>query len=266
VTPDWADVAIRVARPDIAGMSRRPWILVLLVGCGSTELAVPPDGPPAVVVDASVTGDLPGADVGPPPDVHPDAPSGTLPADAPPSDAPVPRLDSAADGPPCGHADDRCCPDLTCVDPETACVGRDPDTALCKRCGRSQGAAILPCCPGNRCLDGSCCVHLQTENLGPFCVGVGAVCFDVDSRCAASGSCGPGCGGAGQPCCQALGVPYCSASGTACMRATAAAAPSCVTCGQAGQPCCQQVASPYSIQPCAVGLRCLPSASGDRCG
>jgi hypothetical protein len=265
-------VAFRVATPDIAGVSHRPWIVVLLVGCGSTDLAAPHDSAPAIVADARAPDDLPGADLGSPPDVHadgsmPDAPPADAPApDAPAADVAVSRLDRAADWPPCGHIEDRCCPDLSCVDAETVCVGSDPGTALCKRCGRSQGATILPCCPGNRCLDGSCCVHLQTANVGPFCIGVGSVCFDTNSRCQASGSCGPGCGAAGQPCCEALGTPYCSASGTACMRATGAAAPSCVACGQAGQPCCQQVASPYSIPPCAVGLRCLTLNVGDRCG
>jgi hypothetical protein len=249
----------------------RFWSVLLLVACsGGTDLPTERHDTGAAAPDAATP--VP-ADSSAPPDLRADAAAPDAPApDAPASDAPAPdaradthALDRAPDWPPCGHVDDRCCPDLSCVDAETVCVGNDPDTALCKRCGRSIGSTNLPCCPGNQCLDGSCCFHAQTPNVGPFCVGVGAICFDVDSRCTASGSCGPDCGGLGQRCCQGLGVAYCGASGTACMRAPGAAAPSCVACGKAGQPCCQQVASPFSIQPCAVGLRCRPLDVGDRC-
>jgi hypothetical protein len=182
------------------------------------------------------------------------------PVEASPPDTAV----APEDGPDCGRTGQPCCPDLSCRDPETVCVGADPTTATCKRCGRVEGGSQNPCCPGNQCLDGSCCVHLQTPNVGPYCVRPGTVCWDVDSRCGATGSCGPSCGGAGQLCCFGLGVSYCSASGTACMRVPGAE-PSCVRCGKADQPCCQHIASPYSIEPCERGLRCRTSAAGDRC-
>ena len=256
-------------------MRTRCWTLLLLAACNRGAVSADvPDGAPVLAPDAgphdASDDTIAPADVAPSGDPRAvDAPvfrDTSLPPDPSPdlaADRPPVQLDTTPDLSGCGHVGDLCCPDLTCVDPETVCVGSNPATALCKRCGRSQNATNLPCCPGNQCLDGSCCFHPQTANVGPFCVGVGNACFELGSHCASTGSCGPNCGGVDQPCCHGLGVDYCGAGGTACMRAAGAAVASCVACGKMGQPCCQQVASEYSIQPCAVGLRCW--ADG-RCG
>lgn len=240
---------------------------MLLVACNrSTELPVtPPDAAPSLERDAA-SADA-SIDVSPLLDLAADTadvPSrleAALPMEAGPPDTAA----AASDGPDCGRLDFGCCPDLSCRDPETVCVGADPTTATCKRCGRVEGVNQNPCCAGNQCLDGSCCIHIQSGNVGPFCVRPGTVCWDVNSRCSATGSCGAGCGGAGQACCQGLGVSYCSATGTACMRIPDDAVPSCIRCGKADQPCCRHIASPYSIEPCERGLRCRVSPAGDRC-
>jgi hypothetical protein len=172
----------------------------------------------------------------------------------------------AQDPPGCGLVGAACCPRFRCSDAETVCVGADPSSATCKKCGRTTGAQIQPCCAGNQCLDGGCCIHLQSANIGPYCVRVGQVCWDVASKCASDGSCGPTCGAPNQPCCHGPGVDYCSASGTACMRPSGDTGDACVPCGKAGEPCCQQVASQYSIQPCDVGLTCTASGTDERCG
>jgi hypothetical protein len=221
------------------------------------------EGDAAFSADRLVERDVPAA-------VKPDTsvPLDSRALDGPALDGPAPDR-PALDGPAvtlCGRLGELCCPGLECSDAESVCVGNDALTAVCEKCGRSSPSGRIPCCAGNQCLDGSCCVHVLSGNLGPVCAGIGASCWGVGSSCAANGSCGPTCGGPNQPCCQGLNLPYCSASGTACMRAPGAAASACLPCGKAGQPCCEQVPSSFSIEPCGPGLACTATPSGNRCG
>jgi hypothetical protein len=232
----------------------------MALGCGRhAPLTTPADAAPPVAIDARpVVPDgkaaAPDLAVSPEPDaavtLEPDA-AVTVPPDTAPDTSFTP--DTPGD---CGRAGEICCPGLECVAPETVCVGADPATATCQPCGRSIGTERRPCCRGNSCLDGGCCIHLVSGNIGPSCVSVGSLCWELGSVCTASGSCRPGCGGPHQPCCRGLNTDYCSASGTACLRAAGAANDSCLPCGQAGQPCCRAVLSQYSIEPCAPSLRC----------
>jgi hypothetical protein len=239
-------------------------MLLALAACHrATELPLEKlDGAaPVAVADAAPL--APDSTV-PAPDTTAPAPDTAAPAPdtaiAAPRDAgaEAPGRDAPADAPPadCGKLGGSCCPDLTCTAPESVCVGSDAATAVCQKCGRATLAQRLPCCPGNQCLDGSCCIAGVTANLGPACSAPGTVCFELGSLCGAGGSCRPTCGGANQPCCQGLNLSYCSASGTACMQAPGASTATCVPCGQAGQPCCAQLPSDYSIEPCGRGLRC----------
>jgi aryl-phospho-beta-D-glucosidase BglC (GH1 family) len=101
------------------------------------------------------------------------------------------------------------------------------------------GGPGLPCCAGNACSDGGCCV------LG-VCASPGAVCGVLGGVCS-GGTCGT-CGGAGMGCCSSGGTGTCTAASTAC------ASGICVLCGGAGLPCCSGT----------TGNTCL--ASGLVCG
>jgi hypothetical protein len=169
------------------------------------------------------------------------------------------------DEPGCGVTGGPCCLDSRCNDADAVCVGANPGSAICKKCGHTTVGASQPCCAGNLCADGGCCVHLQSGNIGPYCVRPGDTCWELGSKCAAGGSCGPACGGANQPCCHGLGTDYCSAAGTACMATTRDGPASCLPCGKAGQLCCRQVTSQFSIPACAAGLLCTPNGTDVRC-
>jgi hypothetical protein len=86
--------------------------------------------------------------------------------------------------------------------------------------GPACGAPGQPCCPGNVCGGGGCCV-------GCDCVAPGTSCGPLGGACA-DGSCGV-CGGPGQLCCPDGG---CTAPGTRCESGV------CQSCGTAGNRCC----------------------------
>jgi hypothetical protein len=185
-----------------------------------------------------------------------------------------PGADGLARCQPCGVAGSYCCKAgtrSTCQEPETVCadLGSGP---RCYRCGTaSQDARLTPCCPGNICKDGSCCVG-RTGRLAnafqqaPVCIGVGASCPGTSGSCDSGGSCG-GCGGPDQPCCgtgTAMEGRFCSAPGTVCRPAPGGDF-TCRPCGQRDQPCCR---TDYTLFPICVGnLRCtfFPFPTDHRC-
>lgn len=96
-----------------------------------------------------------------------------------------------------------------------------------------------PCCPGNRCANGGCCMSTR-------CVGFGETCLSPDS--CVNGSCGGRCGGLDsqlrpQPCCAGR---LCTAGGTICVGSGEG---TCQPCGVKGIQCC---AGSY----CDSGLAC----------
>jgi hypothetical protein len=99
------------------------------------------------------------------------------------------------------------------------------------------GAPGQPCCLGNSCQSGGCCVET-------VCVADTQDCGDGLGACD-QGSCGT-CGGAGQQCCAEQQTDGCSSLGKNCGGCTQAGTTckdykldgSCTVCGGDGQPCC----------------------------
>ena len=100
------------------------------------------------------------------------------------------------------------------------------------------GGPGFPCCSGNMCSAGGCCVF-------GVCAAPAAVCGTLGGACN-SGTCGT-CGGAGLNCCSAGGADTCTATGTGCFNGI------CVVCGGAGLSCC---AGPGSNTCLGDGLVC----------
>jgi hypothetical protein len=173
------------------------------------------------------------------------------------------RADAAVLPPGCGDVDEPCCPGQRCKSDDSVCVGGEG--GHCATCGTTPIGARAPCCAGNRCGPGRCCVHVVSDGVSAFCVGVGDVCWELGSSCTAGGSCRSGCGAEGQPCCQGLNNVYCSQIGTTCTHAMPSPAATCVACGGAGQPCCQPLESSFSIPGCLGELACKPTPAGKRC-
>src|SRR5207245_1664113 len=102
------------------------------------------------------------------------------------------------------------------------------------------GAAGAPCCAGNVCSDGSCCVAVQNSFTPGACVAQGSNCSSLSTApaaCMAGGSCGGTCGAVGQPCCtnSSSTTRWCGQSGTTCLLSGASYV--CARCGGQGQPC-----------------------------
>jgi hypothetical protein len=89
------------------------------------------------------------------------------------------------------------------------------------------GLPNLPCCPGNQCEGGGCCLADRCVSRGSSCYRGGDSCYE--------GSCGGNCGGKGQPCCPERA---CTATRVTCAGGMGEAGGSCVSCGAPGEPCC----------------------------
>jgi cysteine-rich repeat protein len=114
--------------------------------------------------------------------------------------------------------------------------------------GQLCGNPGFPCCDGNQCRGGGCCVSDVCMAEGGTCVGIGGgICN--------AGTCGS-CGGLGLPCC---GANSCTASGTKCVGGT------CVKCGELGTACCTSAAG--GAGACnGAGLVCNSSNLCIACG
>ena len=108
-----------------------------------------------------------------------------------------------------------------------------PDTLVC-------GLGNQPCCPGNVCASGGCCIQNR-------CVAVGEACGPRSDLSCFNGSCGGDCGGLGESCCP---LRTCTAPWTACDGEGAAAM--CRSCGFLGEPCCDGVCDPGTGTVCTV--------------
>jgi hypothetical protein len=90
------------------------------------------------------------------------------------------------------------------------------------------GGPGLPCCPGNLCNDGGCCLNQE------ICQANGAPCGRAGEVTCHNGSCqdatGASCGGIMEPCCS--GGIGCTAPGAGCVSGT------CHRCGGDGEACC----------------------------
>ena len=107
------------------------------------------------------------------------------------------------------------------------------------------GTPGMPCCDGNGCGGGACCVSGICMSSGATCAGLG------DGICNA-GACG-GCGGVGLPCCRtSSGSSMCTAPGTSCT--TSGTASACTRCGSLGDLCC---AGNTCNEGCCSGGRCI---------
>jgi hypothetical protein len=89
------------------------------------------------------------------------------------------------------------------------------------------GAAGYPCCAGNSCQGGGCCVS-------DICMAPGGTCVGLGGGTCNAGACGA-CGGLGLPCCGADGG---SGSGSCTAPNTRCSAGICAPCGEAGSACC----------------------------
>lgn len=121
-------------------------------------------------------------------------------------------------------------------------AGGSIDGSVSPACGRPG----FPCCSGNACGEGGCCVS-------GVCAAPGAVCGALGGLCA-NGTCGT-CGGAGLNCCPTGGVGLCTATGTNCWNNI------CVLCGSAGQPCCAGNGCLGAGLVCGAGV-CVVGSSG----
>jgi hypothetical protein len=143
----------------------------------------------------------------------------------------------------CGGDMENCCTSgggAYCTSPGLACVPRfGPD--LCEACG----GPGEPCCPGQACDGGGCCVDND-------CVAPGASCGGTAGLCSAGSCAGGTCGRPGQPCCP--GGIGCSAPYAVCVGGSV-----CETCGNSGDRCC----SPDNH--CNGSLVCTALAGPDLC-
>ena len=149
----------------------------------------------------------------------------------------------------CGGSGEVCCPGtIACNGADLLCLA-SAGRLRCTRCGTASPAVgpPVPCCGGNTCTDGSCCVTGPTNT--PFCAGINNACVAVPGTCGANNSCG-GCGGLNEPCCG----NQCTAAGTHC---PSIAPYVCSPCGKAGQPCCRRYRDTTSEPPaCEGALKC----------
>ncbi len=123
--------------------------------------------------------------------------------------------------------------------PLDAQPGDAPGDAPLDVLGPGCGLPEQPCCPGDACGAGGCCVD-------QICVGAGQSCGHSLGACS-GGSCGS-CGALGQPCCpeylsnDCSAVPDagacagCTQVGTMCSNETGGG--TCIACGAPGQECC----------------------------
>jgi hypothetical protein len=158
----------------------------------------------------------------------------------------------------CGGPGELCCPGtVRCNGSDTVCVGQS-SSARCVKCGTASptSGGRVPCCAGNQCRDGSCCVNEEFNT--PFCVAVNSSCLVVSGVCGSNGSCG-GCGGVGQPCCSGR---YCTGSGTMC--SSTGSGSTCIPCGRLGQPCCSRYSS-SALPPCEGSLKCTQVSGVSQC-
>ena len=87
------------------------------------------------------------------------------------------------------------------------------------------GQPGTPCCDGNGCVGGGCCVSR-------ICMAENSACVTLGDGICKAGSCGA-CGGPQQPCCGANpATGSCTSAGTTCESGT------CVQCGDLGGACC----------------------------
>ena len=132
---------------------------------------------------------------------------------------------------------------------DAAAPDRPPD-APPPTCGLTR----LPCCAGNACAFGGCCICGQCVQNGTACT--------AEATCL-SGSCG-GCGGLMQPCCAIAGVDggppqrVCTTERTVC---TGTGAGRCQRCGGTGEPCCANDFCAGATACCGSDHHCV-SGSG----
>jgi hypothetical protein len=161
----------------------------------------------------------------------------------------------------CGLEGAPCCesPATACASPTDACSLAGGGT--CLPCGTPGN----PCCPGDICADGGCCIYVgsqaqpETESGSPValteCYEAGATCPTSPASTCAAGSCGD-CGGYYQPCCVLDGVSVCTAPDTFCLSGPSGSR--CESCGTASHTCCVGYAP-----PCNAGLTCWQTARAD---
>jgi hypothetical protein len=248
-------------------------ILLGLAGCGGKSRPGAGDG--------GGTGDRGGGETSPDgggDDTGPDAAidvlvdAGAEPGDAAIADAPASDAEPCwvPGGCQCGKLGQSCCSGAVgagCSEPTTACAAAPGTlTYTCVRCG----GPGEPCCAGNTCSNGGCCV---TERLDggdhSLCTASGAACpLATPATCGSTpampASCGA-CGSVGQPCC--AGTPdlqVCTAPNTYCTAQSPGA--TCAACGAEGQPCCSHGISigTGSLGVCNAGLHC-PETSPATC-
>jgi hypothetical protein len=124
----------------------------------------------------------------------------------------------------CGGDGEICCERFPACGEGLGCATGDH---RCRKCG----GADQPCCPGDKCDNGGCCVQ-------GTCVADGAGCVFNSSppvgTCQA-GRC-VGCGGGGERCCidRTRGQNPCNDPFLLCAERTF----TCVSCGGPDQPCC----------------------------
>ena len=163
----------------------------------------------------------------------------------------------------CGGPGEVCCYGPSpCSSPDTVCSqSTTGQPRRCIRCGTASpaspvGGVQVPCCGGNTCTDGSCCVSSFNQSV---CIGRGSSCLSLPGTaagmCGDNGSCN-GCGAAGQPCCAG---DSCTASGTQC--SSTGGSGTCTACGKSGQPCCKR-SGIFDPVTCEGSLKCTSTAGG----
>jgi hypothetical protein len=145
----------------------------------------------------------------------------------------------------CGGSSGACCASSSCTAPHTLCQTTTfPASTTCAACG----GGGEPCCPGNFCLDGGCCIPPLSGSGTATCKAAGLQCSPGITATCSANVCGA-CGGLGNPCCA---NSRCTAPNTFCQAATPS---TCVGCGGAGQPCCPNPTSGETAT-CSPGLTC----------